>query len=454
MAANTIIRNYTEGNIAKQVLVYSAPFVLSNLLQTFYNLVDMAFIGRFVGQAGLSAVSVGGDILNLFTFICMGFTSVVQIILAQYVGKREYDNVGRTVGTASVFILSLGALFMLIGFAFGGHFLTWMHVPDAARSQARAYTLVCYSGLIFIFGYNMVSAIQRGMGDSKTPFLFVALATVINIVLDYTFIVVMKLEALGAALGTVIGQCVAFLCSVVYLYRKRNTFGFRFSGRLFIPNKKIMGIILRLGIPSTLQFCAINLSGLVVNAFINDIGLTESAVNAVAHKIGNIASIVTTGLNSAGAALVGQNFGAGKLDRVKRIMGVVAVASVVFAAILSALLIIFPEEIFGIFNKEEAVLAMCHSYVIVGVLSFFGFASRAPFLALVNGQGFAALGFTVGMLDGVVFRIGISILLGTVLKMGITGFWLGSVLAGYTYLFVGGAYFFSGKWRTRPLAVK
>ena len=123
------------------------------------------------------------------------------------------------------------------------------------------------------------------------------------------------------------------------------------------------------------------------------------------------------------------------------------------AAILSALLIIFPEEIFGIFNKEEAVLAMCHSYVIVGVLSFFGFASRAPFLALVNGQGFAALGFTVGMLDGVVFRIGISILLGTVLKMGITGFWLGSVLAGYTYLFVGGAYFFSGKWRTRPLAV-
>ena len=369
-------------------------------------------------------------------------------------GKREYDNVGRTVGTASVFVLSLGAVCMALGFGLGNHFLTWMHVPDAARAQARAYTLVCYSGLIFIYGYNMVSAILRGMGDSRTPFMFVALATVINIILDYTFIVVMKMEALGAALGTVIGQCVAFLCSVIYLYRKRQTFGFRFSGGIFRPNKKILGIILRLGIPSTLQLCAVNLSGLVVNAFVNDIGLTESAVNAVAHKIGNIASIVSTGLNQAGAALVGQNFGAGKLDRVKRIMGVVGAASVVFAAILSVLLIRFPEQIFGIFNREPEVLAMCHSYVIIGVLSFFGFAARAPFLSLINGQGYAAMGFTIGMLDGVVFRIGISILLGTVLKMGIGGYWLGSVLAGYTYLFVGGAYFLSGKWKSRPLAVK
>lgn len=454
MSEKTLINDLTTGNVQKQMLRFALPFVLANLLQTFYNLVDMIVVGQFVGKVGLSAVSVGGDLMNLFVFISMGFCSAGQVVISQYVGKKEYGNVSRTVGTFSVFMLALAAVCTVVGLIFKTQFLELMHAPEEAFEQAHEYTTVCYGGLVFVFGYNVVASVLRGMGNSKTPLIFVGIATVVNLILDYIFVAILNSGAMGAAVATVFGQGVAFVCAIVYLYRRREMLGFDFSTKNFIPDRKILKTLLRLGIPMSLQTCAINLSSLVVNSFVNTYGVVASAVTGVGNKIGNIASIVTSGLNTAGASMIGQNYAAGKKERVVRIMGVVALYSLLFAAVLSVIMIITPEGVFSIFDDSPETLAMARSYVVVAVLCFFGFASRAPFLSLINGQGHAILGFVIGVLDSIVARIALSVLLGKMLGMDLMGFWLGNVLAGYIYTIAGSVYFFSGRWKKRPLAVK
>lgn len=449
-----MINDLTEGSVSKKLLKFSIPFILANLLQTCYNLVDMIVVGQYCGQAGLSAVSVGGDLLNLFVFLSMGMCSAGQVIISQYIGKKEYKNVSRTIGTFSTLLMAMAVVCTVIGLIFKRTFLLWMNVPDEAFEQAYEYTLVCYAGLIFVFGYNIVSAVLRGMGNSKTPLIFVGIATVVNLILDYIFVAILDSGAMGAAIATVFGQGVAFISAVIYLYRRRESFGFDFKLKSFIPNKEILKILVKLGIPMSLQTCAINLSSLFVNAYINDYGLVASAVTGVGNKINNLASIVTTGVNTAGATMVGQNYAAGKHRRVIKIIGTVALYSLAFAAILSVVMVLFPEQVFALFDSSPETVSMAASYTVVAVISFFGFASRAPFISLINGQGYASLGFIIGIADSVVGRIVLSLLLGKVFNMGVMGFWLGGVLAGYIYTIIGGAYFISGKWKNRPLAIK
>ena len=454
MSSKTMINDLTEGRVGKKLIKFAIPFILANLLQTFYNLADMIVVGQFCGQAGLSAVSVGGDLLNLFVFSSMGLCSAGQVIISQYVGKKEYKKLNNTIGTFTTFMMALAVVFTVIGLIFKRTFLEWMHVPEEAFQQAYEYTVVCYIGLVFVFGYNIVSAVLRGMGNSKAPLVFVGIATVVNLILDYILVRYFNSGAMGAAVATVFGQGVAFVSAVVYLYKRRDSFGFDFKLKSFIPDKEIIRVLLRLGIPMALQTCAINLSALVVNSFINDYGLVASAVTGVGNKINNIATIVTHAVSTAGSSMVGQNFAAGKKQRVVKIVGTVALYAVSFAAILSVIMTFFPEQVFALFDSSYETVSMAGTYSVIAILSFFGFATRAPFLALINGQGNALLGFTIGIIDSVVARIGISLLLGIVFGMGVMGFWLGAVLAGYTYTVVGGIYFISGKWKKRELAVK
>ncbi|MBQ9857894.1 MAG: MATE family efflux transporter [Oscillospiraceae bacterium] len=454
MSSKTMINDLTEGKVGKRLIKFAIPFILANLLQTCYNLVDMIVVGQYCGQAGLSAVSVGGDLLNLFVFSAMGLCSAGQVIISQYVGKKEYGKLNNTIGTFSTFMLALAVVFTVLGLIFKETFLELMHVPDEAFKQAYEYTVVSYVGLVFVFGYNVVSSVLRGMGNSKAPLVFVGIATVVNLILDYILVRYFNAGAAGAAAATVFGQGIAFICAVVYLYKRRDEFGFDFKLKSFIPDKEILKTLLRLGIPMALQTCAINLSNLFVNSFINGYGLVASAVTGVGNKINNIATIVTHAVSAAGSSMIGQNYAAGKKQRVVKIVGTVALYGLSFALILSLIMIFFPEQVFAIFDSSYETVSMASTYSIITVLSFFGFASRAPFLALINGQGNATLGFAIGVADSIVARICISLLLGIVFDMGVMGFWLGAVLAGYTYTIVGGIYFFSGKWKKRQLAVK
>lgn len=448
-SSDTLIRDLTQGSVTRLLLIFAFPLLCSNLLQTVYNMVDMIVIGQFVGREGLSAVSIGGDVLHFLTFLVMGFSNAGQVILSQYIGAGNRDRIRGTIGTmfTVTFISAVGLT--IVCYLGLDAFLHAMNTPAECFDYARQYGLTCVLGLVFIYGYNLVSAILRGMGDSKHPFIFIAVATAVNLVLDLVFVAGLGMGPFGAALATVIGQGVSFLWAIFYLYRHKESFGFDFKPASFKPDPEVLPKLIRLGLPMILQSAAINFSMLFVNSYINSYGVVASAVTGVGNKLGSITAVVTNALSTAGSSMVGQNLGAEKYHRVPKIIGVSMVIDLVFAALLSFLTICFPRTIFGLFNSDPQVLDMAMTYIPVAVLLYVGFAMRSPFFALINGSGNAKLNLIVGLLDGVICRVGLAMLMGLAMGMGIMGFWLGNAFAGYMPFLIGGVYFLTGKWKRR-----
>lgn len=230
----TLIHDFTEGSILSQLFRFGAPFILSNLLQTVYNLVDMVVVGQVLGSSGLSAVATGGELLNMFTFVCMGFTTAGQVVIAQLIGRKQSDQLQHFIGTMLSALAITAVVFSAAGILLSDRFLRLLNVPPEAKIYAQQYIFVCFIGLIFIYGYNTVSAILRGMGDSHHPLLFIAVASITNLILDIVFVVAFHMGSMGAALATVIGQGLSFLLSMWFLYRNRGAMGFDFKPNRFL----------------------------------------------------------------------------------------------------------------------------------------------------------------------------------------------------------------------------
>ena len=453
METKTLMKDLTTGSVSKRLMIFAFPLMLSNLLQTVYNMVDMIVVGQFVGHKGLSGASIGGDILHLLVFVAMGFSNAGQVMISQYTGAGDKKSISNTIGTMFTFLLSVAIVLSVCCTIFARRILDAVNTPAEAYKYAYDYTVTCYVGLFFIYGYNMVSAILRGMGNSKQPFIFIAIAAVTNLILDLVFVAVFKWSVFGAALATVIAQALSFVWSLIYLYRRRVEFGFDFKLKSFKPDKQIFSRFLKLGLPMCLQNAAIMFSMLFVNSFINAYGVVASAVTGIGNKLGSITGVVTNALSTAGSSMVGQCLGAGKRERIPKIMGFSLLVNSVFALFLTLATVFFPKAIFGLFNNDPEVLDMAMIYIPVAVLSYVGWAVRSPFMGLINGSGQTRLNLIVGIMDGVVGRIGLAMLMGLAFRMGIKGFWYGSVIAGYMPFLIGGAYYLSGKWKVQKLII-
>ncbi|MBQ5815956.1 MAG: MATE family efflux transporter, partial [Oscillospiraceae bacterium] len=432
---NSQIKDFTKGNIARQLVVFAWPLFLSNLLQVVYNMVDMMVVGNVLGKVGISAVSVGGDVSNLLTFVAMGFASAGQVLIAKYIGAGQRDKIGRFVGTMSGFLLICAAVLSALGLTFQDKMLSLMNTPDEAYSGAAAYSAICMAGLVFIYGYNVVSAILRGMGDSKHPFIFISIAAVLNLVLDIIFVVFLKLGAAGAALATVISQGVSFVSCTVFLSKNAKQFELNIGIKDFFKwDAKMLSALLKLGIPMAIKSASIQVSKLFVNSFINSYGVAVSAFAGIANKIASVANLISMAMNNAGSTMVGQNIAAGEFGRVKKIMKHIAVITLAVATAMSVVISLFPEQIFSIFTEkgDADVLAIAKGYVPIAILLFFGASARAIMNALINGSGNYGTNFATAILDGIVMRIGLALLFGVVLDMKHYGFWLGDAIAGFT----------------------
>ncbi|MBR4578810.1 MAG: MATE family efflux transporter [Oscillospiraceae bacterium] len=444
----SMINDLTEGSVPRKLLAFAAPLFVSNALQAVYNLVDMVVVGQFIGGAGMSAVSIGGDLLHLLTFVAMGFSSAGQVLIAQSVGAGEMQRVRKTIGTMFSFMLSAGLVIALLCYVIRVPLLAWLNTPDESYAYTMDYTVTCITGLVFIYGYNLVSAILRGMGDSKRPFLFVAIAAVLNMALDVLFVVVFHMAVFGAALATVIGQGVSFLFSVAYLYRHRDSFAFDFRLRSFRPDRDALRRLVNLGVPMAIQSAAISFSKIVLMSWINASGVVYSALAGIYNKINTIVAVVSNAFTTAGSTMVGQNLGAGKTERVPKILRTIAAITLSICLVLSLVLLLAGRQVFGVFTGDEAVLAV--SAVLVGpcVLNFFGSATRSVAFAIINGSGNTRLNLAVALIDGMISRIGFAALLGFALAMGCKGFWYGDALAGCVPILIGGAYLLSGRWKS------
>ena len=443
---NALIRDLTKGSVPKTLFTFSLPLFLSGLLQMVYNMVDMIVVGNFVGTEGLSAVSIGGEVLMLITFVAMGFSNAGQILISRHVGAKRYDLVGEMVGTLFTLLEGLAVIIMVIFlFSYQG-IIHWLNTPADILDYTRDYCITCVWGVVFIYGYNLVSAILRGMGDSKHPFIFIAIASVINVILDILFVGPMGMGPGGAALATVIGQAVSFLFALRLLYKNREQIHFDFQLRHFRISKNVIRPLLSLGIPMVIQSAAITFSMLFVNSYINTYGTVAVAVTGVARKLENMIGVVSQAISSSGGAMVSQALGAGKTERVPKIVGhamwIVAIPAAVFAVIT----LFKPEWLFGLFSQDPAVMAMAITYIPIAMIQYLGCVLRPPNFALINGSGNSKLNLAVALLDGIFTRIGLSLLLGVTLGMGIRGFWYGNALSGLVPFLIGTVYLISGRW--------
>lgn len=449
LSSNRISKNFTEGSIARQLFWFTLPFMASNALQVLYSTIDMIIVGKYVGTAGLSAVAQSSQIVNFATMVCLGFSNAGQVLVSQALGsgkRREMNNIiGSLFSLLAIFALMLSGIILIAR----GWILNVMNIPAESYSMAMDYLIICAAGLIFTAGYNMVSAVLRGMGDSKRPLLFIAIASAVNLVLDILFTGILGWGVAGAAWATIIGQAVSFLFSIYYLYNNRIDFGFDFELESFKINKKYAVMIGSLGTPMAIQSGFINLSMLFVNSMINSVGVVASATFGVGCRIDDIINKISQGIQYAAMPMISQNIGAKKTDRAKKVVYTAWIFSGVFTVFCMTLYIFFGKELFMLFSDDPLVHEMSGTFIKAILWMFPAFAVMRGSGAFIQGIGNARLSMVLAMLDGVVLRIGLSWLFGIALGWGFFGFVLGYALAPYGFGVPSLIYFLSGIWKKR-----
>ena len=453
MEKRKLSKNFTKGNIARQLLLLSLPFMASNALQVLYSTIDMIIVGHYVGTPGLSAVSQSSQIVNFATMLCLGFSNAGQVLIAQALGAKKQREMNDVIGTLLGYVLTLSLVLTGVILAARVAILDVMNIPEESYDMAMDYLVICTSGLIFTAGYNMVSAVLRGMGDAKSPFLFIGIASLINLVLDLLFTGFLGWGVAGAAWATIIGQAASFIFSVFYLYKRKEAFGFDFKRESFIPRKRYIGMITSLGTPMAIQSGFINISMLFVNSMINNVGVVASATFGVGVRIDDIINKISQGIQYAAMPMISQNIGAGNQKRAKQVVYRAWVISAVFTLVCMALYIGLGKQLFMLFSDDPLVHGMSKTFIKAILWMFPAFALMRGTGAFIQGIGNAKLGMVLAILDGVALRIGLSWLFGIMLDFCFFGFVLGYALAPYGYAIPSLIYFLSGVWkRKRALA--
>ena len=441
----------TNSPIFKTLLVFSIPIILANLIQQLYSMVDLIVIGQYVGSTGTVGVSTGGEIADLITPVAMGFATAGQIYIAQLAGAKDDSHIKSTVNTLITFMMIVSIALMAAAIIFCKPILMMLHCPAEAFKQAQDYMIITAIGFPFIFGYNAVCGILRGMGESKRPLLFISIAAVINIFGDIWLVAAFHLEAAGTAIATSASQAGSFIAALIFLYKHRDRFDFSMKLTNMKMNPQELGILVKLGIPQVIRSTLVRFSLLWINSNINVYGLEVSAVNSIGNKIQKFFDVFYSGVDTASAAMIGQNLGAKKKERASKTTWATFAMTMSSGAVIALLCLLFPKQIFTLFTTDAQVQTMGMLYMRLLVIHIFASCFVGTFQAMVTGCGFVSLGFAIGILDGVVCKVGLSLIFVNLMKMGYVGYFLGidcsRILPGILCFW----YFMSGKWKTRKL---
>ena len=352
--------DFTQGSILKKLVAFMMPVLGALILQAAYGAVDLLVVGRFGSTSGLSAVSTGSQVLNLVTFVVTQFAMGITVLIARYLGEKRPEKIGAVIGGGAVVftIMSVGLFIVMVGFAHPISVL--MQAPVEAVDLTSSYVRICGGGIFFIVAYNLLSAIFRGLGDSKSPLLFVLVACIVNVIGDLVLVAGLHMDAAGAAIATVTAQALSVVFAVLILIKK--DLPFKITKKDFRLNSQCKRF-LQIGLPLALQEFLTQMSFLALCAFINRLGLEASSGYGVACKSVNFAMLVPSSLMQSMASFVSQNIGAGKKKRAKQSMftgiGVgLAVGCVVFV------LVMFKGDVLsGIFSTDPEVIQNGYAYL-------------------------------------------------------------------------------------------
>lgn len=345
----------TEGNIAKTLLVFAIPFLVANILQSLYGAVDLFVVGKYCDAGSVAAVSTGTQVMQIITSLITGLTLGSTIIIGQYTGRRDYGKVKQTIGTALTVFSVTAVMLMVLMLMFERPLLEILDTPKESFGQTMRYVTTCSMGIFFICGYNAISAILRGYGDSARPMHFVAVACVLNIVLDFLFVGGCGWDVNGTALATVISQAVSMVIAVVYLKKKNFIFDFRLKS--FRPVGKIAKQLAVVGIPISFQELMVRISFLYLMAVMNRCGVYAAAVVGISSKFDIFAMLSATSMANALTAITAQNIGAGKPERARKSLwyGLGAALAVSFVFWFWAQW--NPDSMIHVFSRDENIIA-------------------------------------------------------------------------------------------------
>ena len=336
------------------------PILGALVLQAAYGAVDLLVVGRFGSTSGLSAVSTGSQVLNLVTFVVTQTAMGITVLIARYLGEKKPEQIGAVIGGAAVVFVIISAILFFVMVAFSRPISVLMQAPTEAVTLTTSYVRICGSGIFFIVAYNLLAAIFRGLGDSKSPLLFVLVACIVNIFGDLLLVAGLHMDAAGAALATVFAQAISVVCAILMLVKKKLPFSIRKTDFRFNPQcKKFLGI----GIPLALQEFLTQLSFLALCAFVNRLGLEASSGYGVACKIVNFAMLIPSSLMQSMASFVSQNVGAGNHKRAKQSMFTGIGVGLVFGVLVFALVLLKGDVLAGLFSTDAAVIQKGFDYL-------------------------------------------------------------------------------------------
>ena len=352
----------TEGRIQEVLVRFSIPFLLASLLQVAYGAADVFFIGQFDVREAISGVAAGNQCMNLINSLFMGLTMGGTVLVGQYVGAKLEK---AAAATNSNVILDFGAIAEFATFAmlvFGRMLISLLQVPEEAVKDARTYLTICAIGSTFIMGYNIVSSILRGLGNSKAPLVFVSIAFVIHIILDFLLIVIVRWGAAGAAVSTVISQAVSLVIALLYIRKKGLPFTFTRKDIRFDP--RVIARIFKIGVPVSMQYLMMTISFMIITAITNSMGIIYSAGVGVVSSLINFILMIPSSIGSAISAITAQNIGAGQPDRaIKTTVWGIGI-SMIFAVFFFAAAQIWPEQIVSLMTKDPDVIREGARYLI------------------------------------------------------------------------------------------
>ena len=353
--------NLTTGSISKRLLQFAMPYLLACFLQTFYGMADLFVVGLYNGAATTTAVSVGSQVIHMLTVIIAGFAMGLTVRLARAMGAKETEEAKHTIGSGICFFLIMGILLMVILVGLTVPITKVMLTPAEAEAQTISYLRICFLGTPFIVAYNVLSSIFRGAGDSRSPLVFVGIACVVNIVLDFVFVGYLGLQASGAALATVIGQAISSFSAVVMLRKKDFGFSFHFSDvRL---DRGRLRDMLFVGGPIALQDGLIQVSFIVITIIANSRGLIMATSVGIVEKLIGFLFLVPSAFLSAISAITAQNMGAGKAERAKKTLWIGMFITVTYGFCIALFNQFWPEIMVGLFTRDAEVLVAGCAYL-------------------------------------------------------------------------------------------
>lgn len=444
-------KDLSQGSVAKQLLLFAIPFIITNLIQSLYSVADMIIVGQFSGTVSMSGVNIGSQVTLLVTMLVIGLSAGGTVLIGQYKGFGDREALTRTIGTlfSTLFVLAIALTAIML--ALRVPILHLIQTPAESFAEADRYLIVTALGTIFIFGYNAFSAVFRGMGNSKLPLLFVSIACGVNIVLDLLLVAYFDMRALGAALATVFSQALSMILCIIFL--KRRDFVFDFKLRSFRFHKEQLQKLLQVGIPTSVQNTITHISFIVLTAMVNSIG-TAAAVGAAASagvgavaKFNSFAILPAIAVGNSVSAMSAQNIGAGEEKRAVQTMKIGIVLAFAMTIIMFFIAMFFPEPILQIFGNDPDMIREGTAYMRAFKFDYL----LVPFLFCLNGlfigSGHSTFSLFNGALTSLIIRIPMSFFFGMTLAQGVFGVGLGGPLATAVGCLVCIGYFFTGRWK-------